>query len=236
MHPKHLKELIEGKRQASEPLSTEDRAKGFKGWYSSKCLPHFDSPGTQQFLTFRLEDSMPAELRHQWEASLHLQDKLENQKRIEIYLDRGLGACHLRNPRVAEIVQGALWHKDGISYRLLAWALMPNHVHVLFETWQVPMGKLVKDWKGYTAKEANKILGTSGAFWADDYFDRYIRDQEHFRRVIRYVENNPVKAGLASEPKQWPWSSAHYRGQGEATQHTLSHPGAQRFPPPPLTG
>lgn len=68
MKSEDLKKLVDGKRRWSEPLTAEDRAKGFKGWYSSKYLPHFDSPGTQQYITYRLADSLPDERRGEWEA------------------------------------------------------------------------------------------------------------------------------------------------------------------------
>src|SRR5437870_9435830 len=95
-----LKKLIEGKRNASEPLLSEEKARGFKGWYASKNLPHFDSQGAQQFITFRLHDSFPADRRSEWEALLKIEDDLEKRKKIEGYLDRGLGACRLRDPRI----------------------------------------------------------------------------------------------------------------------------------------
>jgi REP element-mobilizing transposase RayT len=162
-------------------------------------LPHFDAPGTQQFITYRLADSMPHSRRGEWEALLDLENEIERQRRIEAYLDRGLGACHLRRREIAELVQSNLWHYDGLKYRLLAWVNMPNHVHVLVEIWRLPMGKVLKSWKGYTAKQANKKLGTQGPFWAEDYFDRFIRDEEPLGRVKHYIEANPLKAGLESE-------------------------------------
>jgi REP element-mobilizing transposase RayT len=128
------------------------------------------------------------------------------------------------------MVQDAFWHYDGVRYRLLAWVVMPNHIHALVEVWQTPLGKILKDWKSYTAKEANKILGREGTFWEDDYFDRYVRDQEHFRRVVRYIENNPVKAGLVRMAAEWSWSSAHFRNQEGTAANTLAHPTAGRVP------
>jgi len=226
-----LKKLIQGKREWTEPLSPEEQQKGFKGWYASKNLPHFDSPGTRQFITYRLADSMPVELRSEWEAFFHLEDESEKRRRIEAYIDRGLGACHLRDPRVAEMVQGNLWHHDGTKYRLLAWALMPNHVHALIETWERPLGEILHSWKSYTAKEGNKMLGIKGAFWAEDYFDRYIRDEDHFWRVVRYIENNPVTAGLVKAPESWLWSSARFRSKEDISAKTLTHPNAERTAP-----
>jgi hypothetical protein len=110
MKPEDLKKLVYAKRRWSEPLTVEDRAKGFKGWYSSKYLPHFDSPGAQQYITYRLADSLPAERRGEWETILAKEDELEKQRKLEHYLDLGHGACHLRNPRIAELVQRAFWH------------------------------------------------------------------------------------------------------------------------------
>src|SRR5204863_4261456 len=72
---------------------------------------------------------------------------------------------------------------------------------------------VLKNRKSYTRSAANKILGIADAtFWQAGYFDRYIRDREHYRRVMRYIENNPAKACLVREPGGWPWSSGRYRG------------------------
>ena len=133
MWPEHLKQLVEAKRASTEPPAPEDAAQGFKGWYVSKQLPHFDSPGSRQFITYRLADALPAARRREWEAFLALEDDQEKQRKIEAYLDRGCGECHLRDPRIANLVQENFWHHDGLKYKLLAWVIMPNHVHVLVE-------------------------------------------------------------------------------------------------------
>jgi REP element-mobilizing transposase RayT len=231
--PDNLRQLIAEKRQCSEPLADDDVEQGFKGWYASKHLPHFDAPGTQQFITYRLADAMPAVRRSEWEAILHLEDKLEKQRKIEAYSDRGYGDCSLRDPRVAEIVQENWWHHDGMKYRLLAWCVMPNHVHALIELWQTPMGEILNSWKGYTSKQANRVLGRTGTFWEEDYFDHYIRDEKHFWRVVHYIENNPVKAHLARTRDDWVWSSARYRSKEDKSARTLTHPAATRQPSPP---
>ncbi len=223
MRPEDLKQLIAGKRRSDLPLSLEEKSRGFKGWYSSKELPHFDRAGVRQYVTYRLADSFPAARREEWRVLMAIEDDRERHRKLEHYLDLGHGACYLRNAPIAELVQRNLWHYDGRSYRLLAWVVMPNHVHAVIEVWQVPLGRILQAWKGYTAKEANKLLGREGTFWEDDYFDRYIRNEEHFRRVVRYVENNPVKAGLVSSPTEWPWSSAHFRNQQGTSATTLVH-------------
>lgn len=233
MKAEDLKKLIQGKRRWTEPLAPEETALGFKGWYSSKYLPHFDSPGAQQYLSYRLADSLPAERRGEWAAILAIEDDLERHRQLERYLDLGHGACHLRDPRIARLVQENLWHHDGEHYRLLAWVVMPNHVHVLIEVWRTPLGKILKGWKSYTAKAANKILGLESTFWQDDYFDRYIRDEDHYRRVVHYIENNPIKAGLVPLAAEWPWSSAHFRTREGTSHKTLTHPTSSRVPAKP---
>ena len=89
---------------------------------------------------------------------------------------------------------------------------MPNHVHLLVEATKMPMAKFVKIWKGYTANTCNRMLGRTGSsFWADDYWDTYMRDEEQERRAVHYIEANPVKARLVMNAREWPWSSARFR-------------------------
>lgn len=215
---KPARQVVAEKRQSHHPLSADEEAQGFKGWYSRSYLPHFDAPGVWQFITYRLADSIPVECRHEWETAMKLENDREKFRRMERLLDRGLGACHLRDTRVAQVVQDNLWFHDDKSYRLLAWVIMPNHLHVLAEM-RKPLGIVLQKWKSYTGSEANKILGRVGEpFWQADYFDRYIRDQEHYRRVVRYIENNPVKASLVRDKAAWNWSSARYRGLYESDE------------------
>ncbi len=183
------------------------------GWRSRDYLPHFDQPGLVQSITFRLADSLPQEVLDRWEQELaDLGDEerqIEREKKIGHWLDQGHGACHLRDPRIAEMVENALLHFDGERYRLLAWCIMPNHVHVLVECWEHwPLASLLHSWQSFTAKEANCILQRSGAFWQIEYHDRYIRDEAHCVNARLYIEDNPVKAGLVPSAEKWRWSSA----------------------------
>jgi REP element-mobilizing transposase RayT len=211
MRKKPSHQVVAEKRHWHYQQTAEEQAQGFKGWYSRGYLTHFDAPGTRQFITYRLADSIPPELRDKWVEVMKLEDDREKFRQMELMLDRGLGACALRDARLAQIVQDNLWFQDGKAYRLLAWVVMPNHLHILAEMGK-PLGEVLKNWKSYTGSEANKMLGKVGeTFWQADYFDRYIRNQEHYRKVVRYIENNPVKAGLVREPSQWRRSSAPYR-------------------------
>lgn len=110
-------------------------------------------------------------------------------------------------------IQETLIKFDGERYRLIAWVVMPNHVHVLIEVIPgVRLGDIVHSWKSYTAKVANKLLGRSGQFWQIEYFDRYMRDAVHLDNTIKYIEYNPVRARLCASEEQWPYSSAGVRG------------------------
>jgi putative transposase len=92
-------------------------------------------------------------------------------------------------------------------YDLIAWVVMPNHVHMLIEV-NVALSVVMKTLKCYTARQANKILGRTGQFWHHESFDHWVRNDEELRRIIRYIENNPVKARLAARPENYRWSSA----------------------------
>jgi REP element-mobilizing transposase RayT len=103
---------------------------------------------------------------------------------------------------VAELVANALRFFDGQRYQLFAWCIMPNHVHVIFRPfadWTLP--KLLHSWKSYTSKEANRILGRSGRFWQDEYYDHLVRNENDFERQVRYAVENQTKSGLSN----WRW-------------------------------
>lgn len=98
---------------------------------------------------------------------------------------------------------------DGKRYWLHAWCIMPNHVHALVTpSPAITLSALLHTWKSFSAKQANRVLGRSGQFWMQEYFDRYIRDERHFVSVVEYIYNNPVAAGLCTSPADWPYSSA----------------------------
>ena len=197
-----------------EPAEAELEARlGVKGWYTRGYLPHYDKPGTLQMVTFRLADAMPATRRHEWEALLEIEDAREQRTKLEAYLDLGRGQCVLKNPRAAAAVEEVLLCFDGERYRLAAWVIMPNHVHVLVEVWRMPIGELLKSWKGVSARAVNLVLGSSGTLWQREYWDRYIRDEAHYRKARHYIEANPVKAGLARAAEQWACSSANPKWQ-----------------------
>ncbi|MEJ7624654.1 MAG: AMP-binding protein [Pyrinomonadaceae bacterium] len=184
-----------------------------KGWSRRPGhLPHFDGEVTQ-FVTFRLADSLPGpvlnRLRLQLEHNELDNDSEELRQLIEDYLDQGTGSCILRDPVNAEIVQTTILHENGKSCDLKAWVIMPNHVHLLLRMRQhQDLAGLMKRVKGISARKINNYLNREGSVWQADYFDRYVRDTEHFSRTLNYIENNPVVARLAADPAVWRFGSA----------------------------
>ena len=189
------------------------------GWHSRGYLPHFDGGELSQFITFRLHDALPQSAILRWRDELKSEQpgfaESMMRRRVEAYLDQGHGTCYLKDPRVAAIVQDALLFHDGTKYRLAAWTVMPHHVHLLCTPLAGhKLAEIMHSLKSYTSNEANKVLARKGRFWQKEYFDRYIRNAEHFRNTVRYIENNPVKAGLCRKPSDWPFSSAWFREHG----------------------
>ena len=134
-----------------------------------------------------------------------------SRRRLQAWLNRGHGQCWLRQPSVAELVEQTLLAEHRRLYALQAWAIMPNHLHVVVDVWKTPLSVLVKKWKGATGRQANRVLGRTGQFWQEDYWDTLVRDADHLADAVRYVENNPTKARLVRDPKGWRWSSARCR-------------------------
>ena len=107
---------------------------------------------------------------------------------------------------------------------------MPNHYVVKSNRWRAPhVSGIVKSWKSFISRHANAHLGRAGTFLEPDYFDRYMRNEDHLMRTIDYIENNPVTAGLAEKATAWPWSSASLEHGPSGPHHSMSGPGGPRF-------
>ncbi len=218
---------VPGKNPEPEPETSLSHSE--TAWHSRGYIPHFDAATVIQHVTFHLADSLPAEALDRIEIELtsiptERQD-VERRKRTEAWIDAGHGSCILRCVDAATWVQNALLHFDAERYRLYAWVVMPNHVHVLFQTingWLMP--KVVASWKSFTGRRLSPLLpdaadkkSQAGAWrsqgrlrrvWHREYWDRFIRDQRHFQTALEYIHNNPVKARLTDKPENWRWSSA----------------------------
>jgi REP element-mobilizing transposase RayT len=118
------------------------------------------------------------------------------------------GPLYLRQPVVANIVVDAVRNRNGGPYQLHNFVVMPNHVHLLI-TPRVPVSRLMQSLKRFTAREGNRILGLTGrSFWQDESYNQLVRNELEFKRIARYIEMNPVRAGLAATPEEFQWSSA----------------------------
>jgi REP element-mobilizing transposase RayT len=177
-------------------------------------LPHWDAPGQPAFITWRLWGSLPPERSFPHE-------RLDSGKAFVTFdalLDAAQsGPAYLRRAEIAALVSGQLRvvSAEGLC-SLHAWVVMPNHVHLLW-TPHISLAALVRKVKGTTAIRANRLLGRNGEpFWQAEYFDRIVRTDDEFARVRRYIEWNPVKAGLAAQPEDFPWSSAYRGGRASA--------------------
>jgi putative DNA methylase len=120
------------------------------------------------------------------------------------------GPFWLRNSAIARSVKEAMHHgaEKLEFYEIHAFVIMPNHIHLLI-TPKVPISRITNGLKGVTARDANVILHRTGQhFWQDESFDHWVRNSAQFHRIRAYIESNPVSAGLATRPQDWPWSSA----------------------------
>jgi len=120
------------------------------------------------------------------------------------------GPLFLRQPAIARtVVDSIQFNAEKLRhYSLHAYAIMPNHVHML-ATPAVPLAILTKSLKGISAKRANTILRRTGqVFWQEESYDHLVRDSREFEKIQNYIEQNPVRAGLVTRAGDYPWSSA----------------------------
>lgn len=168
------------------------------------------------------------------------ESRLQHRERVHKQLfaeyDRHLDANReihwLEDPRVAALVRRSLYFWHGQKYGLVCWCIMPNHVHLLLKPFDVdapsevdrdaldpgecedsnsPLSRIMHSLKSYTAHEANKLLGRTGAFWQHESYDHWVRDEDELERIVQYINANAVQARLAEMSHQFPWCSAHDR-------------------------
>jgi REP element-mobilizing transposase RayT len=170
-------------------------------------LPHIYHIGEPIFVTWRLAGSLTAN-RPFRDADLTSGQAFAVFDRL---LDTArTGPLYLKQPALAGLVMGYLMRMAQCDeiYDLHAFALMPNHVHMLF-TPNIPLAQIMKRVKGGTARLANQVLGATGrTFWQDESYDHFVRDRDEFLPIRRYIELNPVRAGLVAAPEEFPYSSA----------------------------
>ena len=181
----------------------------------------------------RLQDdteSASRQHRHFEEKNKHAEWSRQWFRKFEKTLDSAeSGPVWLKDDRIAKEVAESLHYRDGKMYCLDAYCIMSNHVHVVFtpltmqssstdvvdsvektgqtkDLYYTPLSSIMQSLKGYTARKANRLLDRSGAFWQRESYDHVIRDASEWQRIITYVLNNPVKAGLVDAWEKWQWS------------------------------
>jgi len=197
-----------------------------KDFYRRK-LPHLQPAGGTFFVTYRLHNSIPQSLIKQLKIefeekkaqAVNKQEFLHQIhqwyfKKLDDLLDKlEQGAVHLKDQRIAKIVADSLHYWDNKKLELICYCIMPNHVHTVFSLFKegenektISLDKIMKSIKGVSARYCNQVLGLKGFFWNQESYDRLVRDRNELDRIIAYVLDNPVKAGLFKNRSDWEWS------------------------------
>ena len=179
---------------------------------SKSHLPHWHQDCKIQFVTFRLADSLPQEkLNYLKEIrNVVFRDGVSEEekdlyyekygKKVDEWLDAGAGSCIMRKVEIRQIVEQTLLHFNNERYKLHAFVVMPNHVHALLELInENKIGNILHSWKRFSAKAINGFLGRTGVLWQHESFDRMIRHEAHYLRVVGYIKNNNPKIAVIFE-------------------------------------
>jgi REP element-mobilizing transposase RayT len=204
--------------------------------YYRRNLPHIQPRGATFLVNFRLAGSLPTEVVEQLRTQaeqvnkelLTIKDQEARsrkrdteQRRLFSKWDDALhesqtGPFWLREDGIAQVVADSILFHNGDWFDVLAYCIMPNHVHVVLtpyassDTTDYSLTKIMHNIKRNSANHANKILDRTGAFWQHESYDHFARDEKELERIIKYVLYNPVKARLVKEQSQWKWSYCQY--------------------------
>jgi REP element-mobilizing transposase RayT/type I restriction-modification system DNA methylase subunit len=215
----HLKQKLEKVEQtflsASSNLSAPSNQQFTK---THRNLPHWKKDGAIYWITFRMADSLPQEKLKTWKAERDIWSQNHPEPwdevtwkeyderfgdRLDQWLDAGMGSRALARPEIRETVKSCLLRFDGERLVVHSAVIMPNHVHALIEPLDGhDLSKLLQGIKGASARAANQILGTTGTFWLDESYDHIVRSEAQYKHFLRYIADNPIKAGLR-ENEYW---------------------------------
>lgn len=196
--------------------------------YRSRHLPHMFNVDKPMFITYRMNFTLPKPLLDEYNrrrTEWHIEHKnLEEKEKVEAlegkdarffqWFDDLLAKSAevpqiLHRDDLTAIISESLKRFDGLRYKLLAYCIMPNHLHVLVYPLQQAGGgifspqHMIYTWKKFTATEINKILDRKGSLWHKENYDRMIRDEEELNSTVNYIVQNPVKAGLVKDWRHW---------------------------------
>jgi putative transposase len=167
--------------------------------YSHRNLPHLMPERAIFFVTFNLKGAVPRSA---------LIDLCEGRKRFVDY-DALLHAAPihwLRDPSLAQIVYDRMESLPGLVHDMHAFTVMSNHVHAMFSVHDdSSLSEVMQRIKGATSRKCNLLLERSGEFWQEERYDRVVRRNE-FWRILWYILNNPVKAGIVERWQDYPFT------------------------------
>lgn len=179
-------------------------------------LPHWRQEGVAYFVTFRLADSLPQAQIQQLKDDRAAWTKMYKYKngynftkedwntynylfhdRVEKWLEAEYGSCILKRHDVLDVFVSSLKYFEGQKYDLDSFVIMPNHVHLIVTPRKgFELSQITHSWKSYSANKINKLLGLSGHLWQHESYDHIIRNEESLSQIRKYIENNPIKAGI----------------------------------------
>jgi REP element-mobilizing transposase RayT len=190
-------------------------------------LPHILPEEGVFFVTFRINNSLPLHILTKFKSEYQKEIK-EAKKTIknstilksritEIFdeyffdfdalLDKYVSKYNLtENKAIAQIMTNAIEFLNKKDYQIIAYCIMPNHVHLIIFKLKKPLFQIMKVLKGFSASEINKVLNRKGTFWHSESYDNVIRSRNELHNKIMYTLNNPVRAGLVNHYKDWPYS------------------------------
>ena len=192
------------------------------GSFYRRNLPHWDVAGATYFSTMCLEGSTPARGKSPHRTQNHSRPASATGtaagRRFVAYdklLDEHPAVRWLEDRTLAAVIAEAFHWGAATRYDLIAYVVMPSHVHWVFRPLLNetsgdggPRLAITTAFKRHTAMACNRLLGRQGRFWQEESYDRVVRDEQELERIVRYVEYNPVQAGLCARPEEWEFSSA----------------------------
>ncbi len=186
-------------------------------------LPHWEVEDGRYFVTIHLAGAIPKQgIERIQQLSAELQqgespNSVESQlplmrtifRQMEEWLDRAEHNTLLNAPAVAEMVIEAIQHRSQIQHwELFGFVIMPNHVHLFLSVLQGTLKESIDDFKRWTGHKAAKLISLpNDRFWQDEWFDHWSRSDEQDERIVRYIQQNPVKAGLVPAAADWKYGS-----------------------------
>ena len=185
--------------------------------FHRRNLPHIYLPEASCFITYRLKGSLPLsvinELKKKFEFNKKMSGKIDVYKLQKLFFagyddllnSAADGPAFLCENFISKIVWDSILFYAKKEYNLICFCIMPNHVHILLTLYKnsKSLDKIMKQIKGFSANRINKIRNEKGSVWQSESYDHIVRDEGEFYRIINYIINNPVKAGLTEDWRAW---------------------------------